>query len=71
MMRGSANVIVNEITSHNPTNMNGFIEVAGHKASVVIANPNGITVDGGGFINTDRAVLTTGKPEYDLSGNLN
>ena len=71
MMRGSANVIVNEVTSHNPTNMNGFIEVAGHKASVVIANPNGITVDGGGFINTDRAVLTTGKPEYDSSGNLN
>lgn len=71
MMRGSANVIVNEVTSHNPTNMNGFIEVAGRKASVVIANPNGITVDGGGFINTDRAVLTTGKPEYDSSGNLN
>ena len=71
MMRGSASVIVNEVTSHNPTNMNGFIEVAGRKASVVIANPNGITVDGGGFINTDRAVLTTGKPEYDSSGNLN
>lgn len=71
MMRGSANVIVNEVTSHNPTNMNGFIEVAGRKASVVIANPNGITVDGGGFINTDRAVLTTGKPEYDSAGNLN
>lgn len=71
MMRGSASVIVNEVTSHNPTNMNGFIEVAGPKASVVVANPNGITVDGGGFINTDRAVLTTGKPEYDLNGNLN
>ena len=71
MMRGSASVIVNEVTSHNPTNMNGFIEVAGRKASVVVANPNGITVDGGGFINTDRAVLTTGKPEYDLNGNLN
>ena len=71
MMRGSASVIVNEVTSHNPTNMNGFIEVAGRKASVVVANPNGITVDGGGFINTDRAVLTTGKPEYDSNGNLN
>lgn len=71
MMRGSASVIVNEVTSHNPTNMNGFIEVAGRKASVVVANPNGITVDGGGFINTDRAVLTTGKPEYDPNGNLN
>ena len=71
MMRGSANVIVNEITSHNPTEMKGFIEVAGRKASVVVANPNGITVDGGGFINTDRAVLTTGKTEYDSKGNLN
>lgn len=71
MMRGSASVIVNEVTSHNPTNMNGFIEVAGRKASVVVANPNGITVDGGGFINTDRAVLTTGKPEYDPNGNIN
>lgn len=71
MMRGSANVIVNEVTSHNPTDMKGFIEVAGRKASVVVANPNGITVDGGGFINTDRAVLTTGKTEYDPTGNLN
>ncbi|WP_295275663.1 hemagglutinin repeat-containing protein [Veillonella sp.] len=71
MMRGSANVIVNEVTSHNPTEMKGFIEVAGRKASVVVANPNGITVDGGGFINTDRAVLTTGKTEYDPTGNLN
>lgn len=71
MMRGSANVIVNEVTSHNPTDMKGFIEVAGRKASVVVANPNGITVDGGGFINTDRAVLTTGKTEYDSKGNLN
>lgn len=71
MMRGSANVIVNEVTSHNPTEMKGFIEVAGRKASVVVANPNGITVDGGGFINTDRAVLTTGKTEYDSKGNLN
>lgn len=71
MMRGSANVIVNEVTSHNPTEMKGFIEAAGRKASVVVANPNGITVDGGGFINTDRAVLTTGKTEYDSKGNLN
>ena len=71
MMRGSANVIVNEVTSHNPTEMKGFIEVAGRKASVVVANLNGITVDGGGFINTDRAVLTTGKTEYDPTGNLN
>lgn len=53
------------MTSGNPTTMNGFLEVAGHKADVIIANPNGITVNGGGFINTARAILTTGKSEYD------
>mgnify|MGYP000888165938 FL=1 len=29
-----------------------------------------ITVNGGGFLNTDHAVLTTGKPELDDAGNL-
>lgn len=45
-------------------------EVVGNKASVVIANPNGIMVNGGGFINTANALLTTGRPEYDHIGNL-
>lgn len=70
MARGVARVILNEVTSTNPTAMKGFIEVAGQKASVVVANPNGISVDGGGFINTDRAVLTTGKPEFNGDGNI-
>ena len=65
MTQGPAKIIVNQVTSGNPTTMNGFLEVAGHKADVIIANPNGITVNGGGFINTARAILTTGKPEYD------
>lgn len=70
MMRGSASIIVNEVTAPNISNINGFLEVAGKQASVVVANPNGIIVDGGGFINTERAILTTGKPEYDINGNL-
>lgn len=70
MARGAARVILNEVTSTNPTAMKGFIEVAGQKASVVVANPNGISIDGGGFINTDRAVLTTGKPEFNGDGNI-
>ena len=65
MAQGPAKIIVNQVTGGNPTTMNGFLEVAGHKADVIIANPNGITVNGGGFINTARAILTTGKPEYD------
>ena len=65
MAQGPAKIIVNQVTSGNSTTMNGFLEVAGNKADVIIANPNGITVNGGGFINTARAILTTGKPEYD------
>lgn len=70
MVNGTAKVIVNQITSDAPTSMSGYLEVAGQKASVVVANPNGITVNGGGFLNTDHAVLTTGKPELDDAGNL-
>ena len=70
MAQGPAKIIVNQVTSGNPTTMNGFLEVAGHKADVIIANPNGITVNGGGFINTARAILTTGKPEYDSKERL-
>lgn len=70
MVKGPATIIVNEVTSANPTAMNGFIEVAGNRASVVVANPNGITVNGGGFINTNQAMLTTGQPIYDGAGNL-
>ena len=70
MVNGTAKVIVNQVTSDAPTSMSGYLEVAGQKASVVVANPNGITVNGGGFLNTDHAVLTTGKPELDDAGNL-
>ena len=70
MVNGTAKVIVNQVTSDAPTSMSGYLEVAGQKASVVVANPNGITVNGGGFLNTDHAVLTTGKPELDDVGNL-
>lgn len=50
--------------------MNGYLEVAGQRASVVVANPNGITVNGGGFLNADHAVLTTGRAELNGAGNL-
>lgn len=70
MMNGTAKVIVNQVTSDTPTSMNGYLEVAGQRASVVVANPNGIAVNGGGFLNTSHAVLTTGKPELDAVGNV-
>lgn len=59
---GSAKVILNEINSKHASQLNGYIEVAGQKAQVVIANAAGITCNGCGFINANRATLTTGKP---------
>ncbi|EBA11188.1 two-partner secretion domain-containing protein [Roseobacter sp. CCS2] len=59
---GAANIILNEVTSSNPSVLNGFLEVAGQRADVIVANPNGITCDGCGFINTNRGTLTTGTP---------
>ncbi|MFK8260349.1 hemagglutinin repeat-containing protein [Erwinia sp. AnSW2-5] len=61
LARGEAKVILNEVNSRDPSKLNGYIEVAGKKAQVVIANPAGITCDGCGFINANRSTLTTGK----------
>ena len=58
---GSASVILNEVTSKNASSLKGFIEVNGQKADVIIANPNGITCSGCSFVNTNKAILTTGK----------
>ena len=70
MAERPAKIIVNEVTGTGSTSMDGFLEVAGNRADVVIANPNGITVNGGGFIHTGKAFLTTGKPVYDGEDHL-
>ena len=66
---GEARVIVNQVNSANPSLLNGYIEVGGQRAEVVLANPAGIQVNGGGFINTSSATLTTGTP-FIRSGQL-
>ena len=67
---GPASVILNEVISGNRSALNGPIEVFGGRADVVIANPNGITCDGCGFINTPHATLTTGAPDIGADGSL-
>lgn len=64
----SASVILNEVTSNIPSSLKGFIEVGGQKADVIIANPNGITCSGCSFINTNKAIMTTGTVSLTESG---
>ncbi|MBI5784588.1 MAG: DUF637 domain-containing protein [Rhodocyclales bacterium] len=59
---GGARVILNEVNSSNPSQLRGYLEVAGDRAQVIVANPAGITCNGCGFINASRATLTTGTP---------
>ena len=65
LARGEAKVILNEVNSANPSRLKGYVEVAGKKADVVIANPSGIQCDGCGVINAGRATFTTGKAEVE------
>ena len=60
LAKGEAKVILNEVNARDPSRLNGYIEVAGQKAQVIIANPAGITCNGCGFINAGRSTLTTG-----------
>ncbi|WP_226504475.1 hemagglutinin repeat-containing protein [Pseudomonas sp. MWU16-30317] len=58
----AASTILNEVTGANASQLNGYTEVAGQAARVIVANPYGVTCNGCGFINTPRVTLTTGKP---------
>jgi filamentous hemagglutinin len=66
----SAKVIVNQVNSASASQFNGALEVAGQRANVILANPSGISVNGGAFINTSRATLTTGTPNYAADGSV-
>ncbi|MRS92009.1 filamentous hemagglutinin N-terminal domain-containing protein, partial [Enterobacteriaceae bacterium RIT714] len=62
--------IINEVTGGSRSQLQGYTEVAGKAANVMVANPYGITCNGCGFINTPGVTLTTGKPQFDANGNL-
>ncbi|HFZ1427224.1 TPA: DUF637 domain-containing protein [Serratia marcescens] len=65
-----AELIINEVTGGSRSELQGKLEVFGSKANVMIANPNGITCNGCGFINAPGVTLTTGKPQFDKQGAL-
>ncbi|TDR76524.1 hemolysin [Paludibacterium purpuratum] len=59
----AATVILNEVISRNPSLLLGQMEVFGQAANLVLANPNGITCNGCGFINSRHATLLVGTPQ--------
>ncbi|RZT76340.1 filamentous hemagglutinin [Azospira oryzae] len=64
LTNGTASLILNEVVSAIPSQLNGPLAVVGDSAKVIVANPNGVTCNGCGFINTSHVTLTTGTPSY-------
>ncbi|MDK4501886.1 hemagglutinin repeat-containing protein [Fusobacterium necrophorum] len=59
----SASLIINEVGLNNrgATKLAGGLEVLGKKSDVIIANENGVIVNGGRFENVGDLTLSTGK----------
>ena len=66
----SASIILNQVTGGNASVLAGMTEVAGQSARVIVANPNGISVNGGSFVNANRVSLVAGATEFDEQGNI-
>ena len=62
-----ASTIINEVSGVNRSKIEGYQEIAGKKADYILANPNGIYVNGAGFINTGNVTLTTGSGDNILN----
>ncbi|MEJ8827489.1 filamentous hemagglutinin N-terminal domain-containing protein, partial [Variovorax humicola] len=67
---GSARIILNEVIGGNASRIRGALEVAGPRTEVIVANPSGIAVSGGSFINISNLTLTTGLPQVNAFGGL-
>ncbi|MDO7253328.1 hemagglutinin repeat-containing protein [Helicobacter cappadocius] len=66
-----ASLILNQITGNHISELLGYMEIAGKSADLIIANPNGISCNGCGFINSSSATLTTGSISLEELNRLN
>lgn len=55
-----ASLILNQVTGSNPSSLLGVMEIAGKRADLIIANPNGITCKACGVLNAQSFTLSTG-----------
>ncbi|AYG43738.1 filamentous hemagglutinin N-terminal domain-containing protein [Pseudomonas sp. Leaf58] len=61
----AAATILNEVVSRNASLIEGPQEIFGRPADYILANPNGITLNGGSFINTTQAGFVVGTPQFE------
>ncbi|WP_241991266.1 filamentous hemagglutinin N-terminal domain-containing protein [Paraburkholderia sp. RAU2J] len=60
----AATTILNQVTSTASSTLAGPLEVFGSPASIIISNPNGLSVNGLSLTNAPGLVLTTGVPQF-------
>ncbi len=61
----AASTIVLEVSGLSPSNIHGPQEIFGQRADYLLANPNGISLNGASFINANRASFLVGIPELE------
>ena len=60
-LQNQANLITVDVQSKAISKINGQVEVVGQRADVIIANENGLSINGAGFINTNGVSAVAGK----------
>ena len=60
----TAERILFDVTGKNISRLEGIQEIFGSSATFMLSNPNGLYINGYGFINTNRVRLTTGVPSW-------
>ncbi|MBR8464166.1 filamentous hemagglutinin N-terminal domain-containing protein, partial [Campylobacter sp. faydin G-24] len=67
---GSANLIINQVNSNDPSLLKGNLEIAGKRADLLIANPSGININGLNIINASSSTFTTAKIHLNNDGDI-
>ena len=67
-LQQEASAIISEVTGAKGSYINGTMEVFGKKADIIIANENGISVNGATTINANSLTLSTGRVQAKDDG---
>lgn len=60
-LQNQANLITVDVQSKAISKINGQVEIVGQRADLIIANENGLSMNGAGFINTNGVSAVAGK----------